>query len=370
MKILITGSNGFIGKNLVTKLKAEDKHLISSFNRHDTDEELFDCLSKVDCIVHLAGENRPEIDSLFEETNVGLTKKICNFLQQSSLRTPIIYASSIQATSDNLYGKSKLQAENVLLELNKTNNNAVAIFRLPGVFGKWSKPNYNSVVSTFCYNLARDLPIEINDPSHLLSLSYIDDVVHQISNIIEDGLRTTDYQFVQLNNIYKLTVGELADKIKSFSNVRKSLITEKVGEGITRALYSTYVSYLKPKDFSYILPSHQDERGTFVEMLKTINSGQFSFFTAHPGVTRGGHYHHTKTEKFLVIKGEAQFGFRNIITNERHFLNTSEKSPEVVETVPGWTHDITNTGNDDLIVMLWANEIFNQDFPDTYIEKV
>ncbi len=369
LSVLVTGANGFIGKNLCIRLKEKQQYVIKTFNRADSEDRLYDLILNSDVIVHLAGENRPKDESLFNAINFGLTNKICNFLKENSLTTPIIFSSSVQAECDNAYGRSKLLAEEALTALSNENGNFVKIMRLPGVFGKWSKPNYNSVVSTFCHNIANGLKIQIDDPNHELSLIYIDDVINQILDIIERD-NNHDSRFIEISNINKLTVGELAEKITSFSNVRNSLITEPVGEGILRALYATYVSYLKPKDFSYCVESHKDERGIFVEMLKTINSGQFSFFTAHPGVTRGGHYHHSKTEKFLVISGKAKFGFRNIISDEKYFLETSGESPEIVETVPGWTHDIKNIGSEDLIVMLWANEIFDQNNPDTYNESV
>ena len=242
--------------------------------------------------------------------------------------------------------------------------NPVYVFRLPNVFGKWCKPNYNSAVATFCHNIAFGLPIKINDSSALINLVYVDDVINRFVSIMDGALVKEVY--CDINPVYEVTVGSLAEKIHGFKASRNTLVTERVGTGLDRALHSTYLSYLPPKDFSYGLVKHGDARGVFVEMLKTKDSGQFSYFSAHPGVTRGGHYHHSKTEKFLVLKGEALFKFRHIMTDEFYELKTSGQEPTVVETVPGWTHDITNIGEDEMFVMLWANEIFDREHPDTF----
>ena len=242
------------------------------------------------------------------------------------------------------------------------------IYRLPGVYGKWSRPNYNSVVATFCHNIAKGIPIRIDNPNHILKLIYIDDVVSDIEANINN--KFTGFNYNEIKNQYSITIKDLADNIYMFKNSRNSLITNEVGTGFERTLYATFMSYFDKDDFVYSLKSNVDDRGNFVEMLKTKNSGQFSFFTAHPGITRGGHYHHTKSEKFLVIKGNALFKFRNIITDEKHEVFTDESEPVVVETIPGWSHDITNVGNKEMIVMLWANEIFDHENPDTFPSQV
>jgi UDP-2-acetamido-2,6-beta-L-arabino-hexul-4-ose reductase len=241
------------------------------------------------------------------------------------------------------------------------------IFRLPGVFGKWCKPNYNSVVATFCHNIARGLPIQINDPMAHLSLVYLDDVISALIDAIDAPTGTSEGVVLPE---YTTTLGELADQILAFEHCRSSLITERVGTGLVRALYATYISYLPEERFSYELPQYSDPRGVFVEMLKTIDSGQFSYFTAGPGITRGGHYHHSKTEKFLVIKGKALFRFRHLLTNEFIVFHVAGEQARVVDTIPGWSHDITNVGNDEMIVMLWANEIFDRKNPDTVTNEV
>jgi UDP-2-acetamido-2,6-beta-L-arabino-hexul-4-ose reductase len=252
--------------------------------------------------------------------------------------------------------------------LNEATGNPCVVFRLPGVFGKWCKPNYNSVVATFCNNIARDLPISINNRDVKLSLVYVDDVIDEFVSLILK--HSAGYKYCEVYPMYEVTLGQLAGCIESFKYSRKSLVTEKVGHGFMRSLYATYISYLPPEKFTYELPVYSDPRGKFVEMLKTKDSGQFSYFTAHPGVTRGGHYHHTKSEKFLVIRGQALFRFRNVINGERYEVSVEGGVPRVVETIPGWTHDITNIGNEELVVMLWANEIFDRSNPDTIADKV
>jgi UDP-2-acetamido-2,6-beta-L-arabino-hexul-4-ose reductase len=269
---------------------------------------------------------------------------------------------------DNPYGRSKLAAEQAVQALVHDKGNPVAIYRLPGVFGKWCKPNYNSVVATFCHNKSRDLPVQINDASARLRLVYVDDVISAMLTQLTPGW--TGLQRPAVAPEFSVTLGELSDQIDAFKNCRSTLVSERVGMGFVRALYATYVSYLPVDKFAYPVPVHGDARGVFVEMLKTPDAGQFSFFTAHPGITRGGHYHHTKTEKFLVIKGHARFGFRHMLTNEVHHLETNGEQPQIVETVPGWTHDITNIGTDEMVVMLWANEIFDRTNPDTIASKV
>ena len=369
MRVLVTGSAGFIGKNLVVRLIEQPGFTVLSFSRENTIEELKKLVNKADAVVHLAGENRTKDISAFDEVNVGLTQSICDVVRATGRKIPLIFASSTWVNYlDNPYGKSKRDAELALEVLAKEVGNSVSIYRFPGIFGKWCRPNYNSVVATFCHNIANDLPIQMNDQSTELKLIYIDDVITDFIAAlqrVDDGL---SYPLVEPE--YKITLFELADQIKAFKRCRTNLVSEPVGDGLVRVLYSTYVSYLKPEQFSYPLIQHVDERGSFVEMLKTKESGQFSYFTAHPGVTRGAHYHHTKTEKFLVIRGIAKFGFRDIVTDERFEIVTSGDEPQVVDTVPGWTHDITNIGDDELVVLLWANEIFDRDRPDTVTAKV
>jgi UDP-2-acetamido-2,6-beta-L-arabino-hexul-4-ose reductase len=284
-----------------------------------------------------------------------------------------VLASSTQAALDNPYGQSKQAAENALRTYAASTGAATYVFRLTNVFGKWAKPNYNSAVATFCHNIARGLPIAVNAPAAPLCLVYIDDVVQAMVECL-DGKVSADPEFgaafAFAGPVYATTVGAVADQLREFAGSRATLLTPPVGTGLVRALYSTYISYFEPSAFSYEVPRHGDPRGVFVEMLKTPDCGQFSYFTAHPGITRGEHYHHSKTEKFLVIKGTARFGFRHIITGETYSLVTHGGEARIVETVPGWTHDISNIGDDEMIVMLWANEIFDRQRPDTVSMKV
>jgi UDP-2-acetamido-2,6-beta-L-arabino-hexul-4-ose reductase len=368
MKVLVTGANGFIGKNLVLKLREQADTEALTFVRGQDGAALRDALGQCDAVVHLAGENRPVDVQAFAEVNTGLTERICNGLKALGKTIPLILASSAQAELDNPYGHSKLAAEHVVQALASDHGNPVAIYRLPGVFGKWCKPDYNSVVATFCHNKVHDLPVQINDANARVRLVYVDDVVTAMLGQLAAGWTGVAHPTIEPE--HTITLGELSLQIDAFKNCRSTLVSERVGTGLTRALYATYVSYLPFEKFAYKVPAHGDARGVFVEMLKTPDAGQFSFFTAHPGITRGGHYHHTKTEKFLVIKGHARFGFRHILTDELHYLETQGEQPQIVETVPGWTHDITNIGTEEMVVMLWANEIFDSVNPDTIASKV
>lgn len=364
MKVLITGADGFIGKNLLAHLSERSDVEALRFTRADSMAVLPALVAQADFIFHLAGVNRPSDPDEFKRGNTDLTRVLCDAIVSSGRQIPLLYTSSIQAELNNPYGISKRGAEEAMQALATEHGSPVYLFRLPNVFGKWARPNYNSAVATFCHNIARDLPIQINDPHACISLVYIDDVIEHFIAVMEG--RRVGESFVNVSPAYSITVGELAEQLHAFRDSRKSMITEPVGTGLVRALYSTYLSNLPPERFTYEVPKYGDSRGVFVEMLKTKDSGQFSFFTAHPGITRGGHYHHSKTEKFLVIKGKACFRFRHIVSGEFHELFTAGERPEIVETVPGWTHDITNVGDDEMVVMLWANEIFDRERPDTY----
>ncbi len=370
MKVLVTGTDGFIGKNLLARF-AEMAYIEAlRFSRQNSEQELPELIAAADAIIHLAGINRPLSPEEFAIGNTGLTTTISQLLINTKRTIPVLFASSTQAALDNPYGSSKRTAEQALRQYGEQTGAAVTIYRLPNVFGKWCKPNYNSAVATFCHNIANGLPITIHDPKSPMTLVHVDDVINDFIQVLLHTPNLNKQAFRAVAPEYHTTVGELAQQIEGFRNSRNTLITSKVGTGLLRALYSTYVSYLPTTDFTYSVPKYGDQRGVFVEMLKTLDAGQFSFFTAHPGITRGGHYHHTKTEKFLVIKGKARFGFRHILTDETYALETDGDNPQIVETIPGWAHDITNIGTDEMIVMLWANEIFDRSRPDTFAHPV
>jgi UDP-2-acetamido-2,6-beta-L-arabino-hexul-4-ose reductase len=365
VRVLVTGAKGFIAQNLIIHL--HEKNISTQLFTHDMSIDDLS-LTNIDFIFHLAGVNRPQKELEFNKNNKEFTEELCGLIVDSGRKIPILYSSSIQAGVDNLYGMSKLAAEDALVDLNKNFLNPVYIYRLPNVFGKWSRPNYNSVVATFCHNIINDIPIHIDDPYSTVNLVYIDDVIKAFTrhlNELASGL-----QRPQISPINTIKIGDLAECIKSFKSSRLELSTERVGLGFTRALYATYLSFMRPANFSYSITTHSDHRGRFVEMLKTKDSGQFSFFTAYPGVTRGGHYHHSKNEKFLVVQGRSRFCFLHILTNETYQIFADGKNPKIVETVPGWAHDITNSGDNEMIVLIWANEIFDNQNPDTINHKV
>ncbi|CNI50120.1 ADP-glyceromanno-heptose 6-epimerase [Yersinia intermedia] len=361
-RILVTGASGFIAKNLIVRLNEENYDVVK-FERGDNISSLDGVIQDIDFIFHLAGINRPENITEFKIGNADFTLELVEKLKSSRKKIPILFTSSIQTAQNNEYGISKLEAENHLLNLSKNSNNSVLIYRLPNVFGKWCKPNYNSVIATFCHNIANEIPIDINNKASKLELVYIDDVIDEFIANLSTSNKPTGYYDIPIR--YHSTVGDVADILRGFETNRSTLIINSVGKGFIRALYSTYLSYLPPDKFSYEIPVYEDNRGKFAEVLKTLEQGQFSFFTALPGVTRGGHYHHSKNEKFIVLAGKALFAFRNIITNEFKEEMVSAGEIRVVETVPGWAHNIKNVGSTELVVMLWANEIFDREKPDT-----
>lgn len=368
MRIAITGADGFIGRNLTVRLGETSEAEIVSILRDTPRTELTDRLLGVEIVFHLAGVNRPIDPAEFGTGNADFTAELCDVL--AALPTPprIILSSSTQAALGNPYGKSKRRAEEIVEAYGARTGAKVHVFRLTNVFGKWSRPNYNSAVATFCHNIARGQSISVNDPLAPLRLVYIDDVIEAFLSLAKDA--SAPGGFAEIEPVFETTVGAVADMIRSFPASRDNLTTPPVGTGLARALHATYLSFLEPDAFTYRVPVHSDPRGSFVEMLKTGDSGQFSYFTAHPGITRGEHYHHSKTEKFLVIKGTASFGFRQIVTGETFELVTRGGEATIVETIPGWAHNVTNIGDEELIVMLWANEVFDHARPDTIAARV
>ncbi len=370
MHILITGADGFIGRNLRLRISERTNWTVTLWTRQSVPDSLVNAIEHANVVIHLAGVNRPKDASEFQTGNVDFTDHLCKALAHvastSNHRPQLIHTSSTQAQLSNPYGESKKAAESAMRSLSEAHGHKLHMFRLPNVFGKWCRPHYNSAVATFCHQVARDLPIEIRDPAAPLHLVYVDDVIDRFLALLDGALPQPDaLGFETIGPVYSTTVGTVADTIRAFRESRNTGVIGTVGHGLGRALYATYVSYLPVEAFDYPLVRHEDPRGVFVEMLKTRDSGQFSYFTAPPGVTRGGHYHHAKTEKFLVIQGQACFRFRHMLTGETHEVHITADVPRVVETIPGWTHDITNTGNQLMVVMLWANEIFDRQRPDT-----
>jgi UDP-2-acetamido-2,6-beta-L-arabino-hexul-4-ose reductase len=365
MRIAVSGADGFIGRNLVFRLSEAGFEPLP-LRRSSSEADWHSAIAAADAVVSLAGVNRPPDPAGFAG-NVAAAEQLVRAIEAAGRPLPILHASSIKAAERTPYGESKREAEDALLALAERSGAPVAIFRLPNVFGKWSRPNYNSMVATFCHNIARGLPIEIHDAAAAVDLVYVDDVVDAFIARIGAGFATG---FDTVAPAYRATVGALAETIRGFRADRDDNRIDDVGTGFTRALYATYISFLPPSDFARPLVAHGDARGTFSEMLRTRHAGQFSFFTAHPGVTRGGHYHHSKTEKFLVVHGKARFRFRHMLTGETHEVETCADEPVVVDTIPGWTHDITNVGDGELACLLWANEIFDRGRPDTIAEKV
>jgi len=380
MKVLITGANGFLGKNLRQHLSELRDIEVLTFTREDNLTSIPALLKNVDFVFHLAGINRPEDLSEFYLGNTHLTEvlsnAIANEVKNTGRKIGVVFTSSTQAKLNNDYGQSKKASEEILLNLKLTKNIYLYIFRLPNIFGKWSKPNYNSVVSTFCHNIAYDYPIKINDPNEQITLVYVDDVIEHFIVLMNNFFKKpinirpvpqeSTQSFYSVTKEFKVTLKELAESLQFFKNSRNSLLTERVGTGFLRALYATYISYLPINSFSYRLPSHADQRGAFTEFIKTLDSGQISIFTANQGHARGSHYHHSKTEKFLVVKGEAKFKFKHVQTGETHEIVVSSDKPEVIETIPGWAHEIQNIGIDSMVVVLWSNEIFDPTYPDTF----
>jgi UDP-2-acetamido-2,6-beta-L-arabino-hexul-4-ose reductase len=368
MRILITGARGFIASNLRVRLGEAGFHDLVCITRDSSLSDLRAGLAGADFVFHLAGINRPKTEDEFTSGNRDFTQLVCKELAATGRRTPLLFASSIQAIQQNPYGQSKLAAESTILQYGQHTQAPHFVFRLANVFGKWARPNYNSAVATFCHNITRGLPITINDPSARLQLIHIDDVVDAFMACLNASSPGSGY--VEADPVYETTVGDVADMLRGFAESRSSLLCPAAGVGLVRALYSTYVSYLPVTAFSYKVPQHRDSRGIFTEVLKTPEYGQFSYFTAGPGITRGEHYHHSKTEKFVVIQGTALFRFRHIESGQFEELLVPGGAGTIVETIPGWAHDITNVGSEELIVMLWANEVFDRSRPDTVAMKI
>lgn len=364
MNVLITGANGFIGKNMTLWLE-NNHHNVYKIDI-DNISLLPTYLSKADFIIHLAGINRPLTKKEFYDGNTNLTKKLVDLVKETKKDIPIIYSSSIQAILDNDYGKSKLLAERYLLDSGLT----TYIYRLSNVFGKWCRPNYNSAITTFCYNIAHNLPIEIRDNNYIVHLNYIDDICKTWLDVINGKIKPSITNYNEIKPIYDKSLKELADLIYSFKESRNNKFVIDQGDSFIKKLYATYLSYLPIDEFKYDLDMHIDNRGSFTEVLKTLNYGQISINVGKPGIIKGNHYHNTKNEKFLVISGTCSIKFRKIDSDEIIEYITSGDKLEVVDIPVGYTHSITNIGTTDSVTLMWANELFDKDNPDTYFMEV
>ncbi|MBP9983490.1 MAG: capsular polysaccharide biosynthesis protein CapF [Prevotella sp.] len=380
MNILITGAKGFIGKNLIAQLnnikegKAKEERIPSDLTvfAYDVDsdpESLDEYCREADFVFHLAGVNRPKEQSEFMEGNFGFTSVLLDTLQKYDNKCPIMLASSIQAELDNPYGISKKAGEDLLFAYGRETGAAVLIYRFPNVFGKWCRPNYNSAVATFCHNIAHGLPIQVNDRSVMLTLVYIDDVVKELIAALE-GHPNKEGDFCKVPTEHRITLGEIVDLIYSFKKSRQNLQVPDLSDAFTKKLYSTYLSYLPEDQFSYPLKMNVDERGSFTEFLKSPDRGQVSVNISKPGITKGNHWHHTKNEKFLVVSGKGVIRFRKIDEEKVQEYFVSGEKLEVVDIPVGYTHNIENLGDSDMVTIMWANEPFDPEKPDTFFLEV
>lgn len=341
---------------------------ILKYYKENTLNELRGLIKESDFIFHLAGVNRPKDAQEFYAGNSSLTKIIVDTIKQENKKIPILLSSSTQVGNDDDYAKSKEEAENIIQKYAQDNNINCFIYRLPNVFGKWSKPNYNTVIATWCYNITRDIEIQINDKDTLMTLVYIGDVIHSFLDRLY--INNSNELFYEIKTVYKKTLGEIEELLYKFRDSRSSLLIPNIARGFERVLYATYLSFLPKDKFSYQLSGHEDARGTFYEILKTLDSGQLGISTTKPGITRGNHYHNTKNEKFLVIRGKALIKLRDIFSNEIIQYNVDGSHLEIVEMIPGYTHNIKNTGDEEMVLLIWANENYDSNAPDTNFVEV
>lgn len=369
MKILVTGANGFVGKNLVQTLRLLPDYEVLEYTRASTVEELDQYAKEAKFVFHIAGVNRPDNEVEFMEGNYDLTSKLLQNLIKYDNKAPILITSSTQATLDNPYGKSKLAGEQLLQKYGDEHNVETFVYRLPNLFGKWSKPNYNSVIATFCYNIANNIEISISNPDVKLTLAYIDDVIKEFLAALKSEANIID-GFGVVQDSYEVSLGDLAELIRGFRASRSSLLVPDMANPFVKKLYSTYLSYLPEDGFSYPLTMHQDERGSFTEFVKSPNGGQVSINISKPGITKGNHWHHTKNEKFLVVKGQGVIRFRSPFSDEILEYSVSGDKLEVVDIPVGYTHSIVNIGDNDMVTVMWVNELFDPNNPDTFFLEV
>jgi UDP-2-acetamido-2,6-beta-L-arabino-hexul-4-ose reductase len=367
--VLVTGSKGFVGKNLTVSLSVRSDIMVTGFDIDDDPATLPALVREADFIFHLAGVNRPQNVEEFTTGNAGTTQTVIYHLLEHGKATPLLISSSTQAAQDNPYGFSKRQAEDAVFAYGKQSGAPVYVYRMTNVFGKWCRPNYNSAVATFCNNIANDLPIQVNDPSVTMNLVYIDDVVNDFIAAMDGKLNTTG-SFREVQPVHTITLGEIVEMIRSFKESRAALSIPDMSDPFTKKLYSTYLSYLPQNGFSYPLKMNLDERGSFTEFIKTADRGQVSVNISKPGITKGNHWHHTKNEKFLVVSGQGVIRFRRVGSEEVIEYPVSGERLEVVDIPTGYTHNITNTGETDMVTVMWCNEMFDPEKPDTYLLPV
>ena len=382
MNILVTGANGFVGRNLVSQLEniafgkarnyaiaGEELHVLC----YDVDSDpaaLEEYCRRADFVFNLAGVNRPEDPSEFMKGNFGFASVLLDTLKKCGNSCPVMISSSTQAALDNPYGESKRAGEELLFEYGRETGAKVLVYRFPNVFGKWCRPNYNSAVATFCHNIAHGLPIRVNDPSVVMHLVYIDDVVDELIGALS-GDEHRAGAFCEVPVVHEITLGGIVDLLYSFRDMQQDLEVPDLGDAFTKKLYSTYLSYLPKEKFCYPLKMNVDNRGSFTEIIRTPDRGQFSVNISKPGITKGEHWHHTKNEKFVVVSGHGLVQLRKIGTDEVVSFEVSGEKIEVVEMIPGYTHNIINLSDtEDLVTFMWANEAFNPERPDTYFEPV
>lgn len=369
MKILVTGAQGFIGKNLLTELKNRNYTDVYAYDV-DTDPALLDEYCKdADFVFHLAGVNRPKEQSEFMTGNFGFTSDLLDTLKKHKNTCPVMLSSSIQAALDNPYGQSKKAGEDLLFAYGQQTGAKVLVYRFPNVFGKWCRPNYNSAVATFCHNVAHDLPIQVNDPSVVIHLVYIDDVIEELIRALE-GKENQVNDFCEVPTVYTVTLGTIVDLIHSFKSSREERAVPNMADAFAKKLYSTYLSYLPEDQFSYPLKMNVDHRGSFTEFIRTPERGQVSVNISKPGIVKGNHWHHTKNEKFLVVSGQGVIRFRKLDSTEVIEYHVSGEKLEVVDIPTGYTHNIENLGDCDMVTIMWANEAFDPSKPDTFYLEV
>lgn len=369
MKILITGAEGFVGKNLVAELGQSGRHELYLCTKETSLGELDQFTKDCEFVFHLAGVNRPETEAEFMEGNFGFTSDLLDLLKKHQNVAPIVLTSSIQAALDNPYGQSKKAGEEALFLYSKETGAKVYIYRLANLFGKWSRPNYNSVVATFCHNVANNLPIQVNAPEAKLTLCYIDDVLSEFLLALE-GTPTKDNEYCVVPVTHEIQLGDLAKLVKSFKESRENRTVTDMSNPLAKKLYSTYLSYLSEDDFSYPLKMNVDNRGSFTEFIRTPDRGQVSINISKPGITKGNHWHHSKNEKFLVVSGSGVIRFRKPEETKVIEYFVSGEKLEVVDIPVGYTHNIENLGNDDMVTVMWVNESFDPNTPDTYFLEV